>query len=230
MRKVGPIQCQEVVQDPEAPWVVMFHGFGADSSDLKPLGDLIPTTKACNYLFPHGVLEVPIGPGWTGRAWWPIDMNRLQKQAEQGDEWDISTESPPSLPSVRQKIFQMIEAMRVPWNKIILSGFSQGGMLATDLALHAPENPLGLALMSTALINKADWKSVAGQRKGLPFFQSHGDKDAVLTLRNGQRLETFLNSAGLKGGLFKFSGGHEIPPLMIERLGKYLSDRLSIEG
>ena len=128
---------------------------------------------------------------------------------------------------VREKAFQMIKAMNVPWNRIILSGFSQGGMLATDLALHAPESPLGLALMSTALINKNDWKAAAVNRAGLPFFQSHGDQDMVLPYKNASRLETLLIQAGLKGSLMRFPGGHEIPPQVMERMGAYLNSRLS---
>ncbi len=226
MRKIGPVQALDLVRDPDAPWFILFHGYGADAFDLQPLGDLIRTSKDCNYLFPQGGLEVPIGPGWSGRAWWPINMERLQNAQAGGGEWDTSNERPEILPQVREKAFKMIEALKVPWNRIVLGGFSQGGMLAADLALHAPENPLGLVLMSTALINKPEWKEKAPQKKGLTFFQSHGDLDPVLTLKNGQRLETLLTQSGLKGSLLKFKGGHEIPAPVLERLGLYLDTLL----
>ena len=74
MRRLGPLEAVEAVQNPDAPWVVMFHGYGADAFDLASLADVIPAKKPLNYLFPQGPLEVPIGPGWTGRAWWPINM------------------------------------------------------------------------------------------------------------------------------------------------------------
>ncbi|MBX3039173.1 MAG: serine esterase [Bdellovibrionaceae bacterium] len=226
MRKIGPVQALDHVRDPDAPWFILFHGYGADAFDLQPLGDLILLSKDCNFLFPQGGLEVPIGPGWTGRAWWPINMARLQNAQAGGGEWDTSEERPEILPQVREKAFKMIEAMKVPWNRIILGGFSQGGMLAADLAVHAPENPLGLVLMSSALINKPEMKEKAPARKGLPFFQSHGEMDPVLTLKNGQRLETLLTQAGLKGSIFKFKGGHEIPQMVLERLGAYIDERV----
>lgn len=226
MRKLGSIQCLDLVQDETAPWVIMFHGYGADASDLHSLADLIPTKKPFNFLFPNAPMEVPIGPGWTGRAWWTIDMARIQKDAQEGIERDTSEQVPTELPAIRAKTMKMIEALGVPWEKIILSGFSQGGMLAVDLALHAPKTPLGLAILSGSLINKVEWKDLAKNRAGLPFFQTHGDKDPVIPFKNASRLETLLTQSGLKGSLSKFSGAHEIPPLMVQKLGAYLDSRL----
>ena len=227
MRKIGPMQALDQINDPNAPWCILFHGFGADASDLAPLAELIPLKEKCNFLFPQGVMEIPIGPGWTGRAWWPIDGDRIQMIQRQSSEWDTSNEKPATLEALREKAMKMILGLGVPWNRIILGGFSQGGMLAADLAVHAPESPLGLVLLSTSLINKSEMKELAQQRKGLPFFQSHGELDPVLTFKNGQRLESFLTQAGLKGALFKFRGGHEIPPLVLEKLGAYLDERLA---
>lgn len=223
MRKVGPLQAVDQIQDPEAPWVILFHGYGADAFDLQSLADLIPTRTAWNYLFPQGVQEVPIGPGWTGRAWWNLNMERLQAAASGGPEWDTSEEKPETLAQVREKVMKMIAALGVPWNRIVLGGFSQGGMLAADIALHAPEPPKGLLLMSTALINKTEWKLHANKRSGLPFFQSHGQMDSVLTFKNAQRLETFLTQNGLKGSLLKFPGGHEIPQVVLQKAGEFLN-------
>lgn len=226
MRKLGPINCLDVVQDPAAPWVVLFHGFGADANDLLGLADIIPTKKPCNYLFPQGPFEVPIGPGWTGRAWWPLDLERLQREMEAGADRDIAGESPAALPDVRAKVMKMLGAMNVPWNRVVLGGFSQGGMLAVDLAMHAPEAPAGLVLLSSALVNKDALKPLTAGRAGLPFFQSHGQSDGVLSFKNAQRLESFLVQSGLKGKLMAFNGAHEIPPQTIQQLGHWLDDRL----
>lgn len=225
MRKLGGLQCISEERDPQGPWLILFHGYGADASDLASLSDLLDLPRL-NLLFPNAPLEVPIGPGWTGRAWWNIDMARIQRDAEQGIERDTSMEKPAELPRTRESALKMIRELGVPWGKIILGGFSQGGMLATDLAMTAPEQPLGLALLSTALINKDEYKTMAAKRAGLEFFQSHGELDPVLRLVNAQRLETLLTQAGLKGRLEKFRGGHEIPYPVIEKLKAYLKSRV----
>ncbi|MFN3455459.1 MAG: alpha/beta hydrolase, partial [Pseudobdellovibrio sp.] len=132
------------VTDPNAPWVILFHGFGADAHDLEGLKDYIHTNKPVNFRFPNGIYEVPIGPGWTGRAWWKLTLNSLPH--------DWSDHTPDEMASLVPSLIKMISDLNVPWNKIILGGFSQGAMLATELYLQAPETPLGLISMSGSLI------------------------------------------------------------------------------
>ncbi len=230
MRQLGKIKCLEQINDStagdEAPWVIFFHGYGADANDLFPLAQAIPTRKTLNWLFPQGTLEVPIGPGWTGRAWWNIDMNAIQAAAQKGETRDMSDETPAGLKKSREMAFEMIKQMRIPWNKIILGGFSQGGMLATDLYLHAPETPAGLVLMSSTLLNQEEWKGLVPARAGQKFFQSHGERDTVLGIKQARQLETLLCQNGMKGSLMSFGGGHEIPGPVLGKIGIYLDQQI----
>jgi phospholipase/carboxylesterase len=222
MRQLGKIHCQEINHNDDAPWVILFHGFGADCKDLYSLGELVPTQKKVNWLFPNGFLEVPIGPAWTGRAWWPVDMLALQRATEKGEHRDFSDETPPGLPKAFDLTMEMIRQMKVPWNKIILGGFSQGAMLATELYLRAPEKPAGLAILSGTLLRQEEWKKLIPARSGERFFQSHGTLDPVLGIKQAQKLETLLTQNGMKGSLLSFRGGHEIPSQVLTKLGEYL--------
>lgn len=223
MRQLGKIHCQEINNDDNAPWVILFHGYGADCNDLFSLGDMISTKKTFNYLFPNGTLEVPIGPGWTGRAWWNIDMMEIQKAAEQGTHRDFSNSTPVGMDKAYNAAMEMIRQMKVPWNKIVLGGFSQGAMLATELYLRAPEKPAGLAILSGTLLHQEEWKKLIPARAGEKFFQSHGISDTVLGFKQAQQLETLLNQNGMKGTLIGFKGGHEIPMPVLMKLGEYLN-------
>jgi len=227
MRRLGSIQCIEVPADAgtsesEKRTIILFHGFGADAYDLQTLSDALPTPWPVDFLFPQGPLEVPIGPGWTGRAWWKIDMLALQAAGTRGDGVDISNEDPAGLATVRPQIMKMLDQLGVPWSRLILGGFSQGAMLATDIFLRAPENPAGLIIMSGNLICQNAWKELAPKRAGCSFFQSHGKGDAVLGYKGAARLETLLTQAGLKGSLQGFNGGHEIPMQTLQGVGQYL--------
>ncbi|MEZ0392857.1 MAG: alpha/beta hydrolase [Pseudobdellovibrionaceae bacterium] len=230
MRKLGPIQCLEAhpkvePKEGQQPLTfLLFHGYGADAYDLKSLAEVIQTPTPTHFLFPQGVLEVPIGPGWTGRAWWPIDIMALQEAALRGEPRDLSRETTPGIGELRKKVFAAIESLKTPWNQIILGGFSQGAMLATDIFLNAPENPRALVSLSGALVNKDEWKALIPRRAGVPFFASHGKMDAVLDHRCSAQLETFLTQAGMKGKLFSFNGAHEIPMEAIVRLNEFLKD------
>lgn len=216
------VPCENPAQEDSATHLILFHGYGADAYDLRSLHEVIKAKGPTHFLFPQGVLEVPIGPGWTGRAWWNIDVEALQRAAMNGTPRDLSIEKPEGLEKLRPRIFEMIDALRVPWNRIILGGFSQGAMLATDLFLRAPEAPKGLVILSGALLNKDEWKKLAPNRTGSSFFMSHGSHDQVLAHKGAAQLETLLVQSGLKGSLMTFSGGHEIPMNVIDKLNQYL--------
>lgn len=225
MRKIGTISSIEIPAPANAKnplHVILFHGFGADAYDLQSLAEVMKPKDPTTWLFPQGIKEVPIGPGWTGRAWWPIDLARLEASHKSGD-YDLSTVRPQGLDELRIRIDEMIKLLGVPWNRIILGGFSQGAMLATDTFFRAQEHPAGLVILSGALVNKEEWKTLVSRRAGCKFFMSHGRHDAVLNYRSASQLESLLTGGGLKGSLYTFEGAHEIPWPAIEKCNQWFS-------
>jgi phospholipase/carboxylesterase len=224
MRRLGKLNCLEHTGADDAPWVILFHGYGADAKDLAPLAEVIPVAnKNLNWLFPDGFLEVPIGPSWMGKAWWPVDMMELQRAAMTGVARDLSKDTPAGLNTAFEKAMELLKALKVPWDKIILGGFSQGAMLATELYLHAPETPKGLIIMSGTLLHADKLRPLVPQRAGQNFFLSHGERDEVLSIQGARRLETLLTQGGMKGRLVSFNGGHEIPMGVIQGVGNYIN-------
>lgn len=210
------------IRDVNAPYVILFHGYGADASDLRPLADVIPTQKTFNYVFPEGPFEIPLGPHWIGRAWWNINMERLQNPQV---DYDISVERPQELDQTRKWVRQMIEDLKIPMNQIILGGFSQGGMCAVDQYLATDLQPKGLILMSTALINKAEWRQLSSKKSPVPYFLSHGQNDPVLKIKFSDQLQSLLGEMKCSAERAIFNGVHEIPMPILQKLGAWL-DRL----
>jgi phospholipase/carboxylesterase len=215
------------IRDPQAPTVVLFHGYGADASDLAPLADAIPTQKTFNYVFPEGPLSIPLGPHWVGRAWWPINMERLQ--SPQGD-YDISSERPQELEITRRQVHQMISDLKVSSERLIIGGFSQGGMCAVDQFLMTDLQPKALILLSSALINRDEWRTGAQKKGAIPYFLSHGQRDPVLKLRDSDRLHSFLSEMKCKGQRTIFNGVHEIPFEVLQKLGAWLDQVVTSES
>ena len=214
---------QKSSNDGAGKTVILFHGFGADAYDLKSLSEALAVSGNTRWIFPQGILEVPIGPGWTGRAWWPIDMNRFQS-AQLDPQFTLADVVPDNIESLRTKVDDLLSSLNINWETTILGGFSQGAMLAVDTFLRAPNNPLGLIALSGALINKKDWQGKVQARKGCRFFQSHGRQDPILPYRVGSQLESFLTSNGLKGSIVSFDGTHEIPWNVIEKANAYIAE------
>ena len=82
------------------PVVILLHGFGAPGDDLAPLADVMAVPKGTRFLFPEGPLSMSFGYG-DARAWWLIDMARLEADRAAGRVRDLSGEVPRGLPQVR---------------------------------------------------------------------------------------------------------------------------------
>lgn len=218
MRQAGPLQAIEVFNDPDAKWVILLHGYGADAADLAGLVDYFNLKKPCNWFFPNGIYSVPIGPGWTGRAWWPLRMTELP-----GDWSDLR---PDEMNSSADKVFKMMSSMKFDWKNVIIGGFSQGAMLATEVYLQAPETPAGLICLSGTLLSKTQWQNDVKSRQGQNILMSHGENDQVLPHRGSVNLQRFFEDNGVKTRFVSFRGGHEIPLQVIEKMKSYIEERL----
>ncbi len=224
-RRIGPLDCIEVMQKEGAPTVVLFHGFGADAADLAALAEVVSVPKDTNWIFPNGHLSVPLGGHFEGRAWFPIGVREMEAVAQTGVPLDFTQMSPPGLKRARQNAFDLLENLKLPLDKVILGGFSQGAMLAIDVTLESEQNPAGLAILSGTLVDSARWQQLAFRHKGLSFFQAHGAYDPVLPFEAAQKLEKVLRDGGLQGQLYRFDGAHAIPPEVLIRLGEYIRTR-----
>lgn len=226
MRKIGSLQALDGnhnFSEADADYIgFLFHGFGADAYDLQSLSDVIKSNKKIFWIFPQGVHSVSIGPGWTGRAWWPLDLEKIQQAMARGEDRDLKNQIPANLSQLRTLVFNMVAHFNVPWSKVILGGFSQGAMLSTDISLAAPENPAALIALSGAPINYEDWKNKVSSRTDFKFFQSHGRYDDILPYRGASQLESLFHSGKMKGSLFSFEGTHEIPLEVIQKLNHFL--------
>lgn len=226
-RRFGQLEALHFEVSEDGPTVVFFHGFGADMTDLAPLAGAIQAPKGTNWVFPNGHLTVPLGGHFEGRAWFPISVTELERSMATGQALDWSAVVPPGLKRARDLAFELIAKLGVPTSRLVLGGFSQGGMLATDVTLHMEERPAGLAILSGTLLNAEEWGRLAKKHAGFSFFQSHGMRDPVLNFAMAERLEKLLLTAGWQGRLQKFDGAHEIPPEVLIQLGAYLRRQLT---
>lgn len=208
--------------DAEAPYIILFHGYGANAYDLMPFSQVLLTDKKVNWIFPDGRLVIDIGYGMTGKAWFPIDMAAFQEAMLRGEHRDLSGHLPDGFKDARKAAQEMLLKLEVPMDRIILGGFSQGAMLATELALRSELPPKALLILSGTVVDAENLKQIAQKRAGLTFFQSHGTADPILPHTAAENLNKVLNGAGLKGALHTFHGGHEIPQDILLKLNTFL--------
>lgn len=207
--------------DPNALAVICLHGYGADMRDLAPLAQELETKRPITWFFP----DAPETLDWGGRAWFPIDVAAFEEAQRTGTPRDLSLKEPEGLEWAREELQRFIKGLEKPWDKIVLMGFSQGAMLAVDLAARAEAPPAGVAILSGTLVDKKTLAELAAAKKGLPFFQSHGSVDPILGFPQARALEKVLVEAGWRGQLRRFEGGHAIPADTLEALASWLEKR-----
>jgi phospholipase/carboxylesterase len=210
----------------DGPVVVLMHGFGAPGEDLVPLWRVLDVPEATRFVFPAAPLALDM-PFSDGRAWWMIDMVRLERMMATGRTVDLSNEVPAGLAAARDQVIALVgeigARLGAPASSLVLGGFSQGAMLACDVVLRTGLPFAGMALLSGALIAESEWVPLMPQRRGLKVFQSHGDFDPLLPVEGARRLRQHFLAAGLVVEWVGFPGGHEIPAPVLDGLGAFLS-------
>jgi phospholipase/carboxylesterase len=210
------------------PLVILLHGFGAPGTDLAPLAEEIEAPDSVRWLFPMAPLLLdPNAPeAFAPRAWWLIDMVELQVAAMTGQFAALTERSPDGIDEARSALEALLDAAQaelgVESNRIVLGGFSQGAMLATDTVLRSQRPLAGLAILSGTLLSRTAWSALAPARSGLPVFQSHGRSDPVLPFSLAEQLRDLLSAAELPLEWLPFSGGHGIPAPALVRFGAFL--------
>jgi phospholipase/carboxylesterase len=205
------------------PVVVLMHGFGAPGTDLVPLWRELAVPHAVRFVFPEAPLEL----GFGGRAWWNLDMARLQDRFEKSGAERLIAEIPEGIEASRDAVLGLLDALERDFSAtpetLVLGGFSQGAMLATDTVLRSERKFAALAVLSGTLIAHDEWLPLMPARRGLPVLQSHGRADPVLPFALAERLRDELGAAGLPVEFVPFNGGHAIPGAALEGLAKLIS-------
>lgn len=202
---------------------MLLHGFGAGGSDLVALSQVLGPGR--RYIFPEAPLTLPPMYG-DGRAWWMLDLEKMQRAMMMGTPRDLSEEYPEGLSKARAQLDGHLKAIEsefgVERSDIVLGGFSQGAMLSCDLAIHSKVKPKSVVLLSGALLARDEW--IPAMASGtLNVFQSHGTHDTVLAQSGGIALKEALEAAGSSVEWHSFRGGHEIPMPVLSALQDFLS-------
>ena len=151
----------------------------------------------------------------NGRAWWPLNMQALLDAVAARDISELRTHEPPGIDAARTAVSVAIEAMLkeagLDYSKLVLGGFSQGGMLSMDVAARGlPASPGGLFLYSATLICEPAWRAASTRLVNTPTVQSHGTVDPILPFIGAEALYEVLKVAGVPVEFIPFEGDHTL--------------------
>lgn len=192
------------------PLVVMLHGYAAPPDDLCPFAEQLVERWPVRVLLPSG----PVDYFGMVRAWWAIDERRHWPLHRADVPEVLEVEAPPGLDRARGRVLALLSEARRRFGgpPPLLVGFSQGAMLAADVALRTGFALSGLALLSGSVVASEAWARVPAS-PGPPTWIAHGRSDGLLPARLADRLEARLRARGWPVHAFRFDGGHHVPPV-----------------
>lgn len=198
------------------PTILALHGRGANAMDLLGLAPHL-CGGAFRVICPQAPLEVAVGPGMMGYAWFPMSTGG-----------DIDTAA---FLSARDRLRTFVDqcAGRYPLGgrKLVLLGFSQGGGMAYSLGLSEPDRFAGMCVLSSWLREGTlSALGVADRVDSLPTLVHHGRRDELIELERAKHSITLLKKLHVPVDYTEYDMGHEITSQSLADLSAWLQEKV----
>lgn len=215
-----------IISNPNTPVrcsVIWLHGLGASSNDFAPivpeLG--IQDDLGIRFIFPQAPdVPVSINNGMVMPAWYDISVMDLMKRA---DADGITKSSNIIADMINDEIATGIDP-----SKIVIAGFSQGGVIAFDAGIRFPSTLAGIMALSTYIPVRDNFKNAEQNGNGdMSIFYGHGDFDPVIPIEQAESAKTFLEENGYTVEWHTYSMEHSVSPAEIAHIKTWLTSVLA---
>jgi len=221
------LQCVEVEPQGGVPVggaVIWLHGLGADGHDFEPIVPYLGLDEnrgGVRFVFPHAPKRpVALNMGLIMRAWYDIRAIDLRRDHDVEGIAD-------SAERIRALIARE-NGRGIPTDRIVLSGFSQGGAMALYVGLRHPEKLAGiLALSCYSILEDSLSAEASAANRETKIFQAHGERDPMVPLERGRATHDRLVELGYGVEWRTYPMGHEVHPREIQDVGAWLRSRLA---
>ena len=184
------------------PWLlVLMHGVGSNEQDLMGLAPQIPER------FHVLSLRAPFRMGPGAHAWFDFSIE------PNGERSINEAQEAQSRALVAQTIASAAEQLGIPPERVVVGGFSQGGIMALSLLLTQP------ALMQAAMVwhgrlltQMLPQAAPPDALRGKQMWLSHGTHDNVIPLAHAQAIAHHMAPLPVTLAYHEFPGAHEIRP------------------
>lgn len=208
--------------DPEIA-VIWLHGLGADGHDFEPIVPELGLSgsTAARFIFPHAPTQpVTINGGMVMRAWYDITAMDLGASVD-ADGINRSTDH------LRRLVGATVDS-GIPAERIVLAGFSQGGVIALHTGLQYEDRLAGIIALSTYVaLPDAVQRSAGDANRDVPIFMAHGRFDPVIPCSLGERSRDFLIKEGYPVQWHEYPMEHSVYPDEIRDLADWLNERIA---
>lgn len=201
--------------------IIWLHGLGDSGDGFLPVASqlALPDELGLRFVFPHAPVQpVTINGGMAMRSWYDIKSMDLDKRA---DETGVRE----SAAKVAQLIDQEL-ASGIPADKIILAGFSQGGVITLHLAPRLQQKLAGVMALSTYMC-AAEKLTTEAKHTDLNVFMAHGSQDPVVPFEAGRHAFDVLTAHNMEVSWQDYPMGHQVCGEELLAIRHWLIARLS---
>ena len=215
-----PLTCLELETPGEVTAAVIWmHGLGADGHDFVPivpeLG--IRADRGVRFIFPNAPHRpVTINNGFVMPAWY--DIYGMEPDSPQ-DEAGVQA----SCAQVAMLIEEQVQ-LGIPAERIVLAGFSQGGVIALHLGLRYPDRLAGIIGLSTYMMRAGTLAAEASAaNREIPILQAHGTLDPMVIYPRGTETREALEAHGYPVEWHDYPMQHQVCMEEIQAVGAFLN-------
>lgn len=197
--------------------VIWLHGLGADGHDFEPVAAMLSLANPVRFVFPHAPTRaVTINAGMEMRAWYDVDP-----RAPLSGTADIETSA-----SQVEELVKAEEARGIPRDRVVLAGFSQGGVIALHLGLRSTDRFAGIMALSTYVHDHEHvGEEVSFASIDVPIFMAHGQMDPMIPIARAITSRESLASLGYDVDWRVYGMGHQVCPEEIADISAWLNAR-----
>jgi phospholipase/carboxylesterase len=202
--------------------VIWMHGLGASSDDfagLVPELDL-DGCPPIRFVFPQAPsIPITINGGYVMPGWYDLyGMDLVSKQDAAGIQRSEA--------DIRALIDNEV-ARGIPFDRIVLAGFSQGCAMALHTALRLPHKIAGVMALSGYLPLADRFPSERHAANAhTPIFMAHGTQDPVVVIQRGEESRDALAKLGHPVQWHTYPMPHSVHPREIADIAAFLQQVL----
>ena len=112
-------------------------------------------------------------------------------------------------------------------DKIVLAGFSQGGVVSLFTGLRYPEKLAGILALSCYLPTADKLpQNCHSANKATPILQNHGEQDDVVPVSSGKMAHQLLVNAGYQTKWQSYRMPHSVLPEQLSDISTWLTNTL----
>jgi phospholipase/carboxylesterase len=223
----SPLETVEVETGPHPVGsVIWMHGLGADGHDFVPVVPelKLPAALPVRFVFPHAPMRpVTINAGMVMRAWYDVfDLEERRGEDEAGVR---------ASQRLVEGLIAREKAHGIPAAKIVLGGFSQGGVMALQTGLRHQDRLAGLAALSCYLpLARSLPAEASPANRDVPIFMAHGSYDDLIPVSRAHRSRDRLREMGFQVTWREYPIPHAVCPEEIRDLAAWLRKILGAEA